>query len=379
MNYSFLSLFLLLYTSLLVAEVTVSITKKNSLVLRAKSCDILEKEYKAICDWKKTVNSEFSVPPEEKPYCRTLSSGKKQIIISKCLPKLVKSYQRKRHYKDGPNCWGTAMNLKGISLVPRFVWSKEMVYWQDSPICRRLGEDENVMPGDIINVYGPEYIFDRNEYSKGTTFFETLYPGGLTPAPVKLGYSGYHNLLHSETYISKHISFGKESPNKQDRFLVKSLNETYGRSQDKECQENQSMVPNLRVRINQMEEQRTDLSRTRCRGYFSNAYRCENFNRYFKRNLVNSEQRKLYDKIEELKLIQKELFKLQMKYGYRVSRSKVVSYLRRVDNEANESLKALERPMDKTTEMLHALRYFSAHGIRKTLEYAGLTKATELL
>jgi hypothetical protein len=356
-------------------EVSIGYTKKNSLILKADNCETLQEEYKKICDWKKTVDPLFSVPENEKPYCKTLSNGKKRIIISKCLPKLVKNYQKKRHYQDGPNCWGTAMSLKGISIIPRYVWSEEMVYWQESPLCRRLDVDEPIVAGDIMNIYGPEYIFDRNDYTKGTKFFETLYPNRMQSTSITSGYSGFHNFLHSETYISKRISFGKESPNKLDRFSVNQINEVYGRSRDVECQENQTMVPNMRENDNKPE----NMSNTNCRGYFSNAYRCENFNQYFEVNIVNSEQRVLKDEIEELKLIQKEVFKFQMVPGFTLPISRVKTLLEKLDRISVASLEELGKPMDKTTEMLHTLRYFTAHGIRKNLEYAGLTEATELL
>lgn len=357
------------------SEISLGITKKNCLILKASNCEVLQQEYKKICNFKMSVDKNFSVPSEEKPICKTLSNGQKRIIVSKCLPSLVKKYQRKRNYNDGPNCWGTALNLKGISLVPRFVWSNEMVYWQESPICRRLDINEEVRAGDIMNIYGPEYIFERNEYTKGSMFFETLYPNRLLNASITSGYSGYHNLLHSETYISKRISFGKESPNKNDRFLINLTNEIYGRSRNIECQENQSIIPNLREYDNKPKSRRN----MKCGGYFSNAYRCQNFNDYFKNNIINSEQEKILVEIEELKLIQKELFKLQMVSGFTIELSKVKSLLQKVDKSSSLSLNALQKSMDKTTEMLHTLKYFTAHGIRKSLEYAALTGPTELL
>jgi hypothetical protein len=356
-------------------EISIGHTKKNSLVLMANSCEVLQEEYIKVCDWKKSINPNFSVPKEEKPYCKTLKNGKKRIIISKCLPSFVKKYKNKKQYSDGPNCWGTALNMKGISLVPRFVWQNEMIYWQESPICKRLETKEKLQAGDIINIYGAEYIFDRNEYTKGTSFFETLYPERFLGASISEGYSGYHNFLHSETYISKRISFGKESPNKLDRFTINKINETYGRSKNKNCQENSSLIPNIREYDNKPE----DIDKSECRGYFSNAYRCSNFNDYFQKHIINSKQEQILKEIEHLKIIQKEMFKFQTLPKYSIPSSQVIALLMKVDNSSNEALIALREPLDKTTEMLYTLKYFTAHGIRKTLEYADLTEATELL
>jgi hypothetical protein len=170
------------------------------------------------------------------------------------------------------------------------------------------------------------------------------------------GYSGYHNFLHSETYISKRISFGKESPNKDDKFLVNVIDDIYGRSNDRDCQENQSIIPNRRENNNKPE----DIRSAKCGGYFSNAYRCQNFNEYFKKNIVNSEQERILIEIEELKLIQKELFKFQMTPGFTMKKSEVKSLLEKVDSISEASLKALEQPITNSKESLDIIERLEA-------------------
>ncbi len=228
------------------SSVSISYTNSNSLILTANSCETLLNEYQKVCELRKSIEPEFKIPHIGRNECRSNRDGSQRVIISNCLTPFMKENQNKRLTKDGANCWGTAMSLKKLSAKPRFVWTKEMIYWQESPICRKLEVGEEKMAGDILNIYGPEYIFERDEYSKGDAFFDVLYPERKLESPVSSGYSGYHNFLHSETYVSENISFGKESPNKLSRFQFNPLNEVYGRSRDSECQENQSLIPSLR-------------------------------------------------------------------------------------------------------------------------------------
>src|SRR5690606_12786584 len=125
-----------------------------------------------------------------------------------------------------------------------FIWSQEMTYWMNSPLCRKLDVGEEKRPGDLIGMYGPEYTFKRDELAeKGIHFWKALYPNRVNPSPVSEGYSGYHHFLHTETYLTQDLSFGKDSPNKDDRFEFHRLNEVYGRPRTSECQEVQQMDP----------------------------------------------------------------------------------------------------------------------------------------
>ena len=78
------------------------------------------------------------------------------------IPKEVRAIMNKKLASHGPNCWGTALYLKGISPVPRFVSSAEITYWQESSLCRPLEISDQISAGDILNVYGPEYVFESD-------------------------------------------------------------------------------------------------------------------------------------------------------------------------------------------------------------------------
>lgn len=90
------------------------------------------------------------------------------------------------------------------------MWPEELGYWMASPMCRKLSVVEPKKAVDIINVYGPEYLFEGDLVAKdaGTEFWQLLYPGRTnTSIKESLGYTGHQRLLHSETYISDKLSF----------------------------------------------------------------------------------------------------------------------------------------------------------------------------
>lgn len=354
------------------SNISISYTANNSLVLTSEKCDTLLNEYQKVCEFRKSIEPSFVIPQIEENECKRNKNGTTRVIISNCLTPFMKENQNKRLTADGANCWGTAMSLKKLSPKPRFVWSKEMIYWQESPICRKLEVGEQKQAGDVLNIYGPEYIFARDEYSKGDAFFEVLYPNRKLASPVQRGYSGYHNFLHSETYVSDNLSFGKESPNKLDRFKFSPLNEVYGRSRDSECQENQSLSPNTRENNNQPQNLRS----SKC-GYFSIAYRCENFNVFFTKNITNSYQEKIYNEVKRLEAIQLELFKLMR--GKKINKLRVEEIISIADKASAEALNELSNNPGKIEEMVLSLKYFTAQSLRKSLEQALLVKATELL
>jgi hypothetical protein len=355
------------------SNVSISYTQGNSLILKSDSCETLLNEYQKVCELRKSIEPSFEIPNIGNNECKNNSDGSLRVVISNCLTPFMKANQNQRLKKDGANCWGTAMSLKKISPKPRFVWSKEMIYWQESPICRKIEVGEEKIPGDILNIYGPEYIFERDEYSKGDAFFDVLYPNRRLDSPVASGYSGFYNFLHSETYVSKNISFGKESPNKLDRFQFNPIGEVYGRSRDTLCQENQSLVPSLR----ENENERQNLRETRCKGYVSIAYRCQNFTAFFEDNISNSYQREIYEETLELQNIQNELFALMK--GKTISPTRVKEVVQIADKASREALVALESQPEKIEEMVLSLKFFTAHGLRKSLEQALLIEATELL
>lgn len=362
--------FFLLCSSLLANDLSFYQTKSNNLIIKSKSCELLQKQREAICEWKKTINSEFSY--KKQLSCHKSKYGGYYLNVSSCLPKFVKENQNKKLYRDGANCWGTAMSFKSISDKPRFVWTEEIMYWQESPLCEVVKDKKDLRAGDIINTYGPEYIFEREEYSKGTMFWNALYPGRFTESPVKSGYSGFHNFLHSETYVSDELSFGKDSPNKLDRFNFHHMREVYGRPRDVGCQENQSMSPHIR----QFQKEPKNIKGSRC-GYFSLAYRCKNLKQYLENQKLSYDDQMNLKVIEDLKNIQNELFNLQRNPSKNIDIKRIVELADKVSEESLKELKS--NSVDKTSEMILVQKYFSAQGLRKTLEQALLIPATELL
>lgn len=358
------------------SEISIRYSSSNNLILSAGSCDELITQHKAICDWKKTLDPSFSVPHTELATCNKISTKQSSITVSGCLPDFVKAHQGKKLFKSGANCWGTALNFKKISERPRFIWSEEIRYWQDSPICRKLNPGEQKKPGDIINTYGPEYVFSNDfSKSKGELFWDALYPGRVTAPSVPSGYSGFHNFLHSETFVSDRITFGKDSPNHLDKFEFHHMNEVYGRSREVDCQENQSMSPHHREYQNKPKQ----IKGSKC-DYFSLAYRCENFVDYFAKQLLTSSDEEILESIKMLQAMQTRLFPLITVANKTIPKSEIDHMLKTADLEAKETLDELSRSSsDKNHEMLLTLKYFTASGIRKSLELAGLTPPTEAL
>ncbi|EQC48224.1 hypothetical protein M899_3210 [Bacteriovorax sp. BSW11_IV] len=355
--------------------VELSVTKENNLKITASTCDEVLFQREAICQWKKNLDPSFEIPKVSKNAC-VKNKNKTSIVVSKCIPDLVKEIHHKKLNKSGANCWGTALGLRGLSQTPRFVWSNELQYWQSSPLCRKLSVGESLRPGDIINTYGPEYIFREEGNDKGTHFWNALYPNRYTVSPVDNGYSGYHNLLHSETFISYEMTFGKDSPNFDDRFDFHQMIEVYGRTRDKDCQENQSLTPHMRE--NQNEAKR--IKGTKC-DYMSLAYRCQRFDSYFNSIELSDIEKGLWSEIQDLFKKQNTLFKLLTIKNFKLSNFEVIKLITLSDEVARLSLNELSKGLhlSKNEEMLLTLRYFTASAIRKSLELADEVEPTEPL
>lgn len=364
------------FGSVWASEIGISYTPANDLVLSDKNCQTLMNQHEAICRWKKKNDPSFDAPVITNKLCRKNANGFFSMTVSSCLPEFVKANQNKKNFKDGANCWGTAMSFKELSLRPRFVWSNEMTYWLSSPLCRKLEPGEKKEPGDILNIYGPEYIFQKNETSgRDYRFWEVLFPGRYTPSPVSEGYSGYHNFLHSETYLSDRLTFGKDSPNKDDKFKFNPLENVYGRSREADCQENQELTPHHR----EFQKAPKDIRASKC-GYFSQVYRCEKFSNYFAKQELKPNDLALLEKITELQKIQDKLFPLLLVKGKIIPKTEVDQMLKIADDMADEALIELGLVgSDKNREMLLVQKFFTASGIRKSLELAALTPPTEAL
>jgi|GEM_PF-3278467 len=347
--------------------VSVIPSKTQSLVLESAQCSDLISEHKSICHWKKSLEPEFVIPEITEESC--IKRQKMfRMTIQACLPKFVAENVNKKNYQHGSNCWGTALSFKSYSLKPRYVWSEEMDYWLNSPVCRKLDEHEPLEMGDLINTYGPEYIFEKTTgLSRGEKFWESFYPGRLLIAS-ELGYTGFENFFHSETYLTPELSFGKNSPAKDDLFEFHQTSEIYARPRDKKCQELQSKSPYFRENPNTPVDNR----KNECL-YYSLAYRCQNFEDYFSKISLSEREKEILKTIRELQLIQAELFKLQMINKYQLSHDQISQFLMISDQESDLT----EVALTKEHEMLIVWKYFTASGIRKSLELAKKTDASE--
>ena len=360
-------------------ELGITVGEKRELILTGSSCEMLLKQQAALCSWKKKVSPEFTSKPQAKS-CQTVKKGKYKLALLDCLPDFARDYQDKKLLHNGPNCWGTAMSFHKLATKPRFMWPQEMQYWMDSPVCRKLDVNEARFPGDVINVYGPEKIpsNERVEVDAGTKFWNALYPNRYTlpPSPQVTGsdYTGFHRLLHSVTYVSDELAFGKDSPAYDDKFYFHPMAEVYGRPRtDKSCLENQSLSPHLRENQNLPQEIRG----SKC-SYFSLAYRCESFPDYFKKKNLSGENLDKWKNIQSLQALQEKTFPILTNPKKVIEQWEIkflVSLAEATMKSASEEMK--QPGPDKTREELLVMEYFSAAGILKTLEFAKLIKPVE--
>lgn len=351
--------------------VTVSVSAKNELVLRASTCDILLKQRQALCSWKESIDQNFKAQSSTVIKCESEGKNKFKLSVLDCLPEFTKNFQNKKLAQDGPNCWGTAMSFKKLSINPRFMWPEEMLYWMNSPLCRKLSPSESKMPGDIINVYAPEKLDESDMHSKdaGIIFWETLYPERYV-SPVEVGYSGFHRLLHSVTYISPELAFGKDSPAFDDRFYFHPMEEVYGRprSDEPDCLENQTRNPHMREYGNTPQ----NIRGSKC-SYFSLAYRCEDFAAFFEKDAKSSEALEILKRVQSLQEMQKKISPQLMSTKKLFSPKEAQELVDRADLSVKRSMNEMkQKGLDKVRERLLVMEYFSAAGIRQTLEQSNL-------
>lgn len=345
-------------------ELSIQVGLKQELILKGLSCDQLIEEHDAICEWKKELRADFTA--------RSLVTCKnKKIVVKECLPEFAKTYQQKKLVNHGPNCWGTAMSFKGISIKPRFMWPQEIQYWMNTPLCKKLLPSEEKKAGDIINVYGPEYTDIKSvlEIDAGSKFWNALFPGRFTMPyqEFESGYTGHHRLLHSVTYISPNLAFGKDSPSMEDPFYFHRMDEVYGRPQDKDCQENQEIEPYLREYQNPPKSIRG----SKC-DYLSVAYRCGKMSEYFANQNLTPDEQSILENALKLQAIQEKLFPLILKRTY-LSQKEISEFKNTASIIVERALNDLEKiNLTKNLEMLLTLEYFSAAGVLKSLEQAKL-------
>lgn len=350
---------------------------KNELIITGPDCPTLIKSHQGLCAWKRLIEPSFTLTSERERLlekdCKKISAKSARMTVVTCLPTFAREHHGKKLYVEGPNCWGTAMGFKALSPKPRFMWSEEMIYWMESPLCRKLSVGESLRPGDIINVYGPEYMDEKErlERDEGTRFTEALYPGRFRQATEHQGnYTGYHRLLHSETYVSPDMTFGKLSPNKLDRFEFHPLEEVYGRPRDteKECQENQNLSPYLREYNNPPK----NIRGSKC-AYFTTAHRCENFNDYFTKLNFNPEMQEIWKNVQALQGLQEKLFSLVITPGMKLENCEVTLLVALADITLKRVEEQMRKgPKNKEHEMLLSMEYFAAAAIRQSLKFAGL-------
>lgn len=275
------------------------------------------------------------------------------------IPTSIKSIINKKLAHHGPNCWGTALYLKGLSPVPRFVSSAEIIYWQSTPLCRPLEENESIQAGDILNVYGPEYIFESDMTLTNAEQFINLFEKDRYKEAKGTSYSGFHRLLHSETFINASQVFGKESPNKNDPFKITKLNEVYGRPRsESECQESPTLAPHLREFDN--EPQR--IKGSKC-DYFSKVYRCQNFKKIL---TLNSEEEAL---MEVIRKYQSRIFEAVVSSSKKLSVKEKEEILKFATKTIEKLLSTIQDVKDEQSRMLLSWIYFSAYSLIESLEW----------
>lgn len=354
--------------------------KDGALVLTSQNCETLQRQSEAIREWRSTIEPDFR-PHSARPVCAKRTGGLFELRVGECLPDLPREFHEKALYRSGPNCWGTTMSLHGLFSKPRFMWSEEMLYWLDSPICRKLNPGEEKHPGDIVNMFGPEAFFG-DEPVEGVTFREALFPGRYAGFDRHNGFTGFQSLMHSVTYITPELVFGKDSPSREDRFYFHPLELAYARppQEHEECRENQELIPYL----NEKGKPRREFYGGRGCSYFSSVYRCENIRGYLKEKSVLPEDQTVVEETLELQKLQERIFPVVTTAGALVPKNERSQIRERAELSMRRALAELRkvgavRPASTSgateyslKEMLWAWEYFSAVGLIKSLEQAGL-------
>lgn len=287
----------------------------------------------------------------------TLSSTLTAYALS--IPREVAAIMNQKLAHHGPNCWGTALYLKGISPVPRFVSTAEITFWQESSLCRPLEMGEQIKTGDILNVYGPEYIFSSDmELTEAQKFINFFEPGRYSET-LQSGYSGFHRFLHSETFFNHSQVFGKESPNKDDPFKLTKLNEVYGRPRlERECQESPILAPYLR----QFDNKPKSIRGSKC-AYFSKVYRCKSFENFF---TLNAEEKEM---MKQIGRYQKRIFEAVVT----TKRALSLKEKKEIQDFATTLLQELElqklNVTDEYSRMLLSWKYFSTYSLLESIRW----------
>lgn len=147
--------------------------------------------------------------------------------------------------------------------------------------------------------------------------------------------------------------------------------EVYGRPRtDKSCQENQSLTPYLRENQNEPKEIRGSTC-----SYFSLAYRCESFPDYFGKKNLTGDNLDKWKNIQALQGLQEKLFPILTSSKKVLEQCEITLLVALADLTMKSATEELKTPnLDKNREELLVMEYFSAAGIRKTLELAKLVK-----
>ncbi|MGE3974846.1 MAG: hypothetical protein AB7F59_10005 [Bdellovibrionales bacterium] len=82
---------------------------------------------------------------------------------------------------DGPNCWGTALALGGLTSAVRYATFDEITFWMNSPLCQKI-LPADASTGDILIiregftekhaalVITKDLIFEKQAFNSGTPF-----------------------------------------------------------------------------------------------------------------------------------------------------------------------------------------------------------------
>ncbi len=160
------------------ASPTIARSASGAIELSGAPCPDLLKEAAALREWKRNAGESASAG-SALPECR---NGK--LDVSGILPARVAGILGLRAPAEGPNCWNTALYVRGIASALRHSSSREFSHWMSSPLCRALGAREKPAPGDIIAIrelsggsefHGMIYVSERLAFHKESVAPDSAY------------------------------------------------------------------------------------------------------------------------------------------------------------------------------------------------------------
>ena len=117
--------------------------------------------------------------------CESASSGKKRIHISGVAPAIINDWHETKAFRDGPNCFNSALVLSGLAAYLRESSDEELTYYLNSGYCQAVSAKES-QAGDTWVIYE-----------------------GSTPT-------------HAFTYLTRELSFNKIGGDKESPYMLES-------------------------------------------------------------------------------------------------------------------------------------------------------------